>query len=74
MPRFYINPYYGCAPVHESKIFALLRELLLTECSQSIRDDILSFWAITAAILARRKQNKHRADLVLADAMGLLKV
>nr|WP_314217775.1 hypothetical protein [uncultured Campylobacter sp.] len=33
--------YCGCTSVLESEIFALLRELLLTERSQAIRDDIL---------------------------------
>jgi hypothetical protein len=42
--------------VLESEIFALLRELLLTERLQAIRDDFCGFWAITATILERRKQ------------------
>ncbi len=41
MPGFYLDPCYGCALAHESEIFALLQELLLTERSQAIRDDIL---------------------------------
>lgn len=41
MPWFYLDPYYGCTLAHESEIFALLQELLLTERSQAIRDDIL---------------------------------
>ncbi|MFC2587173.1 MAG: hypothetical protein ACFNYB_02560 [Campylobacter sp.] len=41
MPRFCLDPYCGYAPAHESEIFALLRELLLTERSQAIMDDIL---------------------------------
>ncbi len=38
---YYLDPYYGSTPAHESEIFALLQELLLTERSQAIRDDIL---------------------------------
>ena len=38
---FYLDPHYGCTLAHESEIFALLQELLLTERSQAIRDDIL---------------------------------
>jgi len=38
---YYLDPYYGCTLAHESKIFILLQELLLTERSQAIRDDIL---------------------------------
>ncbi len=38
---YYLDPYYGCTLAHESEIFALLQELLLTERSQAIRDDIL---------------------------------
>nr|WP_314069743.1 hypothetical protein [uncultured Campylobacter sp.] len=41
MPWFYLDPYYGCTLAHESEIFALLQELLLSERSQAIRDDIL---------------------------------
>ena len=43
MSWFYLDPYYGCTLAHESEIFALLQELLLTERSQAIRDDILLF-------------------------------
>ena len=38
---FYLDPHYGCTLAHESEIFALLQELLLSERSQAIRDDIL---------------------------------
>ena len=38
---YYLDPYYGCALAHESEIFALLQELLLSERSQAIRDNIL---------------------------------
>ena len=38
---YYLDPYYGCTLAHESEIFALLQELLLSERSQAIRDDIL---------------------------------
>lgn len=38
---YYLDPYYGCTLAHESEIFVLLQELLLTERSQAIRDDIL---------------------------------
>jgi len=41
--RFYPDPYYGCALAHESEICALLQDLLLTERSQAIRDNILQF-------------------------------
>ncbi|WP_276710853.1 hypothetical protein [Campylobacter rectus] len=41
MSRFYLDPYCGCTLAHESEIFALLQELLLSERSQAIRDDIL---------------------------------
>lgn len=41
MSGFYLDPHYGCTLAHESEIFALLQELLLTERSQAIRDDIL---------------------------------
>ena len=41
MSWFYLDPYCGCTLAHESEIFALLQELLLTERSQAIRDDIL---------------------------------
>lgn len=41
MPQFYLDSYCGCAPAFESEIFALLQELLLSERSQAIRDDIL---------------------------------
>lgn len=43
MSWFYLDLYYGCTLAHESEIFALLQELLLTERSQAIRDDILQF-------------------------------
>ena len=36
-----LDPYYGCTLAYESEIFALLQELLLSERSQAIRDDIL---------------------------------
>ena len=38
---YYLDPYYGCTLAHESEIFALLQQLLLSERSQAIRDDIL---------------------------------
>ena len=38
---YYLDPYYGCTLTHESEIFALLQELLLSERSQAIGDDIL---------------------------------
>ena len=41
MSWFYLDPYCGCTLAHESEIFALLQELLLSERSQAIRDDIL---------------------------------
>lgn len=41
MSWFYLDLYYGCTLAHESEIFALLQELLLTERSQAIRDNIL---------------------------------
>ncbi len=41
MSRFYLDPYYGYTLAQKSEIFALLQELLLTERSQAIRDDIL---------------------------------
>ena len=39
-PGFTLIPYYGCTLAHESEIFALLQELLLTERSQAIRGDV----------------------------------
>ena len=41
MPGFYLDPYYGCKLLQKSEILAFLQELLLTERSQAIRDDIL---------------------------------
>ena len=41
MSGFHLDPYYGCTLAQKSEIFALLQELLLTERSQAIRDDIL---------------------------------
>ena len=41
MSRFYLDPYYGCKFLQKSEILAFLQELLLTERSQAIRDDIL---------------------------------
>ena len=38
---YYLDPYYGCTLAHESEIFILLQELLLSERSQAIRDDIV---------------------------------
>lgn len=38
---YYLDPYYGCTLAHESENFALLQELLLSERSRAIRDDIL---------------------------------
>ena len=38
---YYLDPYYGCVLAQKSEIFALLQELLLTERSQAIIDDIL---------------------------------
>lgn len=38
---YYLDPYYGCTLALESEIFAFLRELLLTERLQAIRDDFL---------------------------------
>ena len=40
MSWFYLDLYYGCTLAHESEIFALLQELLLTEHSQAIRGDV----------------------------------
>lgn len=41
MSWFYLDPYYGCKFLQKSEICALLQELLLTERSQAIRNDIL---------------------------------
>ena len=38
---FYLDPYYGYTLAQKSEIFALLQELLLSERSQAVRDDIL---------------------------------
>ena len=41
MSWFSLDPHYGCTLAHESEIFALLQELLLTGRSQAIRSDVL---------------------------------
>ena len=41
MSWFYLDPYYGCKFLQKSEILAFLQELLLTERSQAIRNDIL---------------------------------
>ena len=40
---FYLDSYYGCKFLQKSEILAFLQELLLTERSQAIRDNILQF-------------------------------
>ena len=41
MSWFYLDSYYGCKFLQKSEILAFLQELLLTERSQAIRNDIL---------------------------------
>ena len=49
---YYLDPYYGCTLAHESEIFALLQQLLLSGARKPSETTLCSFWAITAAILA----------------------